>query len=657
MGAMDELLSRAQFGNNGAEDPIGVLVAAPEAERMVEKLKMFDIDEVGSSKWLEQRDWIEKLNVQAHHNAQTHSDEFVMEALVSFDKISTLVHELLVIEAWKAKVLPHLKKHLAKKVDSVIYYSVFYHEATVANLLEVSLYHSQAAEAGSEDALLELVDWCHRKAIYLNNQAHEDANPPERSTQEWMEQSPVDQLNDKLREIDFAVGIASLSITRYLTDHAKTLPLGVTNRIVNTCDLLMALVPLLDNPPWVRRRKGVTQKYATNKWETVERTERLKLSKLDGQVWLAINNLVVDPAFREKYEFNDFRKDSLHSLRRYMNELLFDQLPVLKDLQRSVDELTLGGGGAASHKSHLLLEQVPEMREQLLTGRDWQAIANKQKKTIFGEVAREAAKQRMADMLKMFEFMAGMEDTSEPSKEWLDPVDVTALPVKLDARRKTPAGVWVSYSEYVFNINISKGAESVELRDDEGNCVEGKRYRLAAPTSGSACPLPAKGKVSVIHGTNVADALLELPAPSTKDRASEFPSVVWLTVGILATDGLALQIKLKKNPSVSQRDAQDGEWYIYEPVGGAITLLESASREDLTEKAVTPVPVAASPGKGSAVTLGKGTAGEAATPPPSRPAQQPLASGNSKAVEGSAAAEQWTGGGDLAATLDLDELD
>ena len=131
-----------------------------------------------------------------------------------------------------------------------------------------------------------------------------------------MDQSPVDQLNDKLREIDFAVGIASLSITRYadgtlerdspwpgdapsysflcwspawlnsryVTDHAKSLPLGVTNRIVNTCDLLMALVPLLDNPPWVRRRKGATQKYTTNKWETVERSERLKLSKLDGQV-------------------------------------------------------------------------------------------------------------------------------------------------------------------------------------------------------------------------------------------------------------------------------------------------------------------------------------------------------------------------------------
>jgi hypothetical protein len=36
--------------------------------------------------------------LQAHHNAQTHSDEFVLELLVSFDKLSALVQELLVIE-------------------------------------------------------------------------------------------------------------------------------------------------------------------------------------------------------------------------------------------------------------------------------------------------------------------------------------------------------------------------------------------------------------------------------------------------------------------------------------------------------------------------------------------------------------------------------
>ena len=35
---------------------------------------------------------------QAHHNAQMHSDEFVVESLVSFDKITVLIHELIAIE-------------------------------------------------------------------------------------------------------------------------------------------------------------------------------------------------------------------------------------------------------------------------------------------------------------------------------------------------------------------------------------------------------------------------------------------------------------------------------------------------------------------------------------------------------------------------------
>lgn len=48
--------------------------------------------------------------------------------------------------------------------------------------------------------------------------------------------------------------------------------------------------------------------------------------------------------------------------------------------------------------------------------------------------------------------------------------------------------------------------------------------------------------MSVVHGSSVADALLELPAPSTKSTTAEFPATVWLTVGLLATDGLALQV-------------------------------------------------------------------------------------------------------------------
>ena len=40
----------------------------------------------------------ERYTAQAHHNAQTHSDEFVKSALVSLDKLPLLIQELLTYE-------------------------------------------------------------------------------------------------------------------------------------------------------------------------------------------------------------------------------------------------------------------------------------------------------------------------------------------------------------------------------------------------------------------------------------------------------------------------------------------------------------------------------------------------------------------------------
>lgn len=41
------------------------------------------------------------------------------------------------LQAWKEQLYPLLKQHLAEHVDSSIWYLVLYHEAAVANLLEV----------------------------------------------------------------------------------------------------------------------------------------------------------------------------------------------------------------------------------------------------------------------------------------------------------------------------------------------------------------------------------------------------------------------------------------------------------------------------------------------------------------------------------------
>jgi hypothetical protein len=44
-----------------------------------------------------------------------------------------------------------------------------------------------------------------------------------------------------------------------------------------------------------------------NKWQAVPASERLRLGQHDAQVWLALNNLLVDPTARAKYDLDDFR--------------------------------------------------------------------------------------------------------------------------------------------------------------------------------------------------------------------------------------------------------------------------------------------------------------------------------------------------------------
>lgn len=175
----------------------------------------------------------------------------------------------------------------------------------------MALYHRSACEAASEDMLLELADWAYRKLAYLNSEGHAHAAatarggllavvrpslglgrirqqpatcpaapwkqlqvtalahthaPPsirsfarvstERSAQELMAQAPEEELDERAAEVAWGAAMCGLTIARYLTEHVGSLPLGVMAQLVATNDTIMALLPLVDRPPWVRRNKG-----------------------------------------------------------------------------------------------------------------------------------------------------------------------------------------------------------------------------------------------------------------------------------------------------------------------------------------------------------------------------------------------------------------
>lgn len=49
------------------------------------------------------------------------------------------------------------------------------------------------------------------------------------------------------------------------------------------------------------------ENFIDGKWQPVPQADRVKLTQLDGQVWLALANVLLEPACRAAYEIDDFR--------------------------------------------------------------------------------------------------------------------------------------------------------------------------------------------------------------------------------------------------------------------------------------------------------------------------------------------------------------
>eukprot|EP00879_Flechtneria_rotunda_P025512 GHRR01027113.1.p1 GENE.GHRR01027113.1~~GHRR01027113.1.p1 ORF type:complete len:191 (+),score=94.22 GHRR01027113.1:265-837(+) len=132
--------------------------------------------------------------------------------------------------------------------------------------------------------------------------------------------------------------------------------------------------------------------------------------------------------------------------------------------------------------------------------------------------------------------------------------------------------------------------------------VHGLRYRLQPSDPESMRALPMKGKVAVHLMGNVAEALVQLPEVPLRNSGNGSdgsnndgpPAGLWLTVGLLAADGFALQLRLKKADKPKERDRAESTWYAYHPVGGAITvLLPAADTTAVTNKMPAVVTTAA----------------------------------------------------------------
>ncbi|KAL5014529.1 hypothetical protein ScPMuIL_008799 [Solemya velum] len=219
----------------------------------------------------------------------------------------------------------------------------------------------------------------------------------------------IEELEDQAKKLNFDICVKCVSLLRYVTDHLDSLPLSVLNRLLDTHDLPVLMVELVENPPWSRRRNGEVSKYIDSKWQEVSMEDSLKVTKTEGQVWICLYHLLMEQACQQKYDLNPYRKNTVLKLRSYLTEVLLDQIPVLGEMQRYLEHLSMMDPPPA--KKDLILEQVPEIRNEILrqySGK-WTKIAKKQMKTVFSQSSaamRDQAK-RWADTYN-FDVLEGL---------------------------------------------------------------------------------------------------------------------------------------------------------------------------------------------------------------------------------------------------------
>uniref|UniRef100_A0A7S3G0J4 Uncharacterized protein n=1 Tax=Palpitomonas bilix TaxID=652834 RepID=A0A7S3G0J4_9EUKA len=289
----------------------GILTFGPESTALIQSLRAFPIELIGTPAWMKQQDAIQRLNAEAHRQVVAQSEEWVMQALVDEGKVEVLLHELIAVEIWRERVYPHLKEK-ASQHDFVRMkvYMILFHETNLVNLLEVLLYHASVASSLG-DMGLELADYCFRRLLYLSSVDDLSSFLKKTETAAELDKlSDLDELEKQCKTITFNTAMSAITLVRYLAEHAEVIPMGVLSRMLNQNDIVLHLVEVLSNKPWRVRHKKKWHVFEDGGWKEIERDEVQRIGKIEGQLWLAFTYLLLGPECRKRYEYTEQKKTS-----------------------------------------------------------------------------------------------------------------------------------------------------------------------------------------------------------------------------------------------------------------------------------------------------------------------------------------------------------
>lgn len=356
-----------------------------EIDLYVDTMKCFNVCDIGTQQWYDWHTRLLKLNHQAVLEVSAMKEEYVKEMLISIQKITVLVHEAILINVWKKKVLPHLIKFQPDVPQVFPIYSVLYHEGVCINLLEAVLFHGDSCEALGEFSL-DLLDYCYENAAQLLTYKHFDPDGSESGEQELKRHESLTQ---------FDIGIRSISILRYFAEYADSLHLTIISRMFKTLDVPLLFVELLNLKPWITHNKDkhhtIRTIYIDGQWKRISSETSEKLSSTEAQIWFGLRELLLNPKCFQYYEFSDFRKSQLFKLQKFLHETTLDQLSPLIELKHWLNQLAMSNVPQQSEKTVLLLEVLPEIRDKILAENrnNWKNIAKLQVKRFFNRRPEE----------------------------------------------------------------------------------------------------------------------------------------------------------------------------------------------------------------------------------------------------------------------------
>jgi hypothetical protein len=515
-----------------------------------------DVEDVGSCTWRARRAATRRLRAAAYDEAigGRESDRDSVASIVSSARDGVveegLVRDLLRAETWRVETLPRLAREATEHDDGALAYALYltaYHETVVCNLLELVVFANggEWMVSASDEVTAELVDYCHRAATRVVGDRDDGIDDDEAMT----------LVERRVEEIDFALSMTCLGILRSVTDVIANVSLGVRARLLDSLDVVSALATLLEKKPWIRRTRddeAALEIYTDGAWRRVGKAEEwdasLRVQKYEAQVWLSLRALLCDASCRRKYAWDEHRKSTVLKLGRYLNETKMDQLPVLRDLVHVLEEIrALDVTNVADASRGFILEIVPSLRRAFTSKSPeyFDRVAATMLRERFNTESPDFKRAIAEDLLEACETLSttpGETSTALETPRTTTEDSNTAAPVRVDIMRERR-----SLSDSEISFDLIRALEYDFTEDDpvevrtRSTRTRGLRRKLSPRIDGRRRddPLPAfDGKIRVTHDARTITTSLSLRALAHGN------SHAWITIGALAADGFAAQLRL-----------------------------------------------------------------------------------------------------------------